>query len=116
MATKVTSTGKERHARLRRASLLNILLPGTGQYYLGQKRLGLGLLVGFLAPFLAALVLFFLALDRYFAVVTSGNILEGNQLENLGATLHPPWLIALTALAVTDFLMSMVLLWMRPPI
>jgi hypothetical protein len=95
--------------------LLNVLLPGAGQCYLGQKRLGGWLLVGFLLPFFAALAVFLLALDRYFALVASGNILEGNQLESLGAAFHVPWLILLTALAVTDFLMSMILLWLRPP-
>jgi hypothetical protein len=113
-ASRASDSSTERHARLRRASTLNILLPGAGQFYLGQKRLGLGLLAGFLVPFFAAVAVFLVSMNRYFTIVTSTDLLEGRTLENLGAVFHLPWLIAFTSVAVADFLLSMALLWFRP--
>ena len=114
-ASRTAAQYRDRNARLRRASLLNILLPGSGQFYLGQRGLGLGLLAGFLVPFMAALAVFLVSTSRYYAIATSVDLLDGQNLESLETVFHLPWLIGLTALAVADFLVSMALLWLRPP-
>ena len=82
---------------LRTAGLLNLLLPGAGQVYLGQRLLGVILLSLFLGCFIAALGIFLVGFGQYLKLALDGNILEGDRLERIGQVLHPRWLIGLAA-------------------
>ena len=76
---------------------LNVLLPGAGLFYIGQRVLGLVLAGTFLGCFLAMLSLFLVGYSRYLSLAMSDNLLEGTKLEEAGAALHPAWLLGLTA-------------------
>ena len=69
---------------LRTAGLLNLLLPGAGQFYLGQRLLGVILLVSFLGCFAAALGIFLTGFGQYLELALDGNILQGDRLEQIG--------------------------------
>ena len=59
---------------LRTAGLLNLFLPGAGQFYLGQRLFGIILLVLFLGCFIAVLSLFLVGFGQYFTLALDGNI------------------------------------------
>ena len=101
--------------RLRRAALLNFLLPGAGQWLIGQRKLGVALMSLFFAAFAAALAVFLAGMNAWFALAASPNILEGDNLENLSGAFHLPWLVVLSLVAVLDFAVSLLLLWAKPP-
>ena len=93
---------------LRIAGLLNLLLPGAGQFYLGQRLLGVILLSLFLGCFIAALGIFLTGFGQYLKLALDGNILEGDRLERIGQVLHPRWLIGLAVVGAVVYLASLV--------
>jgi H+/Cl- antiporter ClcA len=102
--------------RLRTAGLLNLLLPGAGQLYLGQRLFGAILLVLFLACFAAAVGIFLFGFGQYLKLALDGNILEGDRLERIGQVLHPRWLIGLTIFGAIIYLASFIGLSFAPPL
>jgi hypothetical protein len=88
---------------LRFALTLNLLLPGAGQIYLGQPIWGSVLAVGFLGCFATMLTLFLRAYLRYQEIATSGNILEGDNLEQLTRVFPTGWLIGLLVLSIAIY-------------
>lgn len=99
---------------LRTAGLLNLFLPGAGQFYLGQRLFGVILLVLFLACFAAALGIFLSGFGQYLKLSLDGNILEGDHLERIGQALHPRWLIGLTIFGGMIYLASFIGLSFAP--
>lgn len=105
---------KSSSAKTRRAAaLLNLVVPGAGQFYLGQRLYGVVLAVLFLGSFVALLGLVVTGFSQYFSLITGGDVLEGNNLERIGAAFHLPWLVGCLVVATVVFLLSMVTL--RPP-
>ncbi len=93
---------------IRTANLLNLLLPGAGQIYLGQRWYG-GILLGlFLACFLALMVTFLFSLAQYLKVAMDDNILEGDQLEQLAHVWHPRRMIAFAVIGVIVYATSFI--------
>lgn len=90
--------------------MLNFVCPGAGQLVSGQIVLGLLLLVTFLADFFGMMALFLVDLARYLKLATSGHILEGDTLENLGQVYHYKALFALLALGLVIYVISFALL------
>ena len=93
---------------LRTAGLLNLLLPGAGQFYLGQRLFGAILVVLFLGCFAAALGIFLVGFGQYLKLALDGNILEGDRLERIGHVLHPRWLIGLAISGAMIYLASFI--------
>ena len=93
---------------LRFAFTLNLLLPGLGQFYLGQPVLGVVFAGGFLGCFVTALTIFLRAYQRYLDLSTNGDILAGDNLEQLGRAFPTGWLIALVIIAIIIYLTAAV--------
>jgi len=89
---------------LRFAFTLNLLLPGLGQFYLGQPVRGTVFAGGFLVCFVTALTIVLRAYQRYLDLSTNGDILAGDNLEQLGRAFPTGWLIALLILAIVIYL------------
>jgi TM2 domain-containing membrane protein YozV len=104
----------KRSKSLRTAGLLNLFLPGAGQFYLGQRTFGVLLLVLFLGCFGAALGIFLIGFGGYLNLALDGNILEGDRLERIGQVLHPRWLIGLAISGATIYLASFIGLSFAP--
>jgi len=100
---------------LRKAALLNTIWPGSGQFYLGQIKLGLGMAALFGALFLAAIVLFLKGMKVYFDLTLDGNILEGDRLERIGNAFAQRWLIGLMIAGLVVYVVSLAALWFAPP-
>ncbi len=90
------------------AYTLNLLFPGAGQLYLGQTVLGAVYMAGFISIFVTILTLFLRAYTRYLELSTSGDILEGDHLEELSHAFPVAWLIGLTVLAILIYVASLV--------
>ncbi len=95
---------------LRTAGLFNLLLPGAGQFYLGQRLYGIILAVLFLSSFVAALGIFMTGFGRYLELALNGNILEGDRLEQIGQVLHAGWLIGLAIFGAIIYVASFIAL------
>lgn len=92
---------------LRFAFTLNLLLPGTGQLYLGQTVLGVIYMVGFVSIFVTMLTLFLRAYTRYLELSTSGDILGSDHLEELSHAFPVGWLIGLSVVAIGIYVASL---------
>ncbi len=93
--------------------MLNLFLPGAGQFYLGQRKTGVLLAAAFLACLFSILVVFVTGYARYFSLTLSGNILEGDRLEQIAKAFHPRWLVALAIAGVVILIISLLLLWLK---
>lgn len=78
---------------LRVAMTLNLLLPGAGQFYFGQRIVGSVYASAFIASFATMLTLFVRAYFAYLQLSTNGDILETGNLEQL-AHVFPVGLLA----------------------
>jgi hypothetical protein len=98
--------------RVRYAHVLNLVVPGAGQYYLGQKLLG----CVFAAPFLVCLLAFLAISTRgfttYLDALTSGSIPRDRILGYLFGVFHVGWLFALLLISIALYLLSAVSLWL----
>ena len=93
---------------LRFAATLNLVLPGAGQFYLGQRIFGGLLALAFLACLLAMLVIFMRGYAEYVQTITSADILQSDILERLGSVFHIRWLIGLLIASLVLFAISMI--------
>ncbi len=91
----------------RRAFALNFFLPGAGQIYLGQRMMGALLAGVFLVCLCASLAIFVIGYASYLNVTLSGNILEGNRLEQLGEVFHPRWLLGLMSAGIACYFVGL---------
>jgi TM2 domain-containing membrane protein YozV len=73
---------------MRFAMALNLLVPGAGQFYLGQRKAGAAYAIAFIACFVAMLILFARAYSAYLQLSTNGDILDGANLEQLAQVFH----------------------------
>ena len=99
---------------LRTAGLLNLLLPGAGQFYLGQRLFGIILLGLFIACFAATLGIFLIGFSQYLNLALDGNILQDDHLERIGKVLHPAWLTGLSIAGGIIYLVSFIGLSFAP--
>ena len=77
-----------RQRSLRLASGLNTFLPGAGLIYLGRRVVGAVLAGAFIGCFLAVLTIFLVGYSRYLSIAMSDNLMQGNKLEEAGASFH----------------------------
>ena len=78
---------------MRVAVFLNLIVPGAGQFYLGQRIAGAVYALSFLTCFAAMLTIFLHGYFNYLRLSTSGDIMESNTLEQL-AHAFPAGIIA----------------------
>ena len=90
------------------ALTLNLLLPGAGQFYLGQPIVGSVYAVSFLACLGAILITFFQAYYEYIKVSTSGEIMMGNNLERLAEAFPTVMFFSLLAIGMLIWIVSTV--------
>ena len=98
------ATPKPRPRRV--AMTLNLFLPGAGQFYLGQPVAGSVYAFGFIACFVASLVIFLRDYGGYIQMSTGGDILEIGNLERLTNSFHTGWLGGLQVVAIAIYLAS----------
>jgi len=94
----------------RLASILNLSIPGVGLIYLGQRKLGATLALGFLACFVTAIGLFVVGYSRYLSLAMSDHILEGDNIEKAGHAFPRAWLAGLAIAASLIYFTSNILL------
>jgi hypothetical protein len=82
------------------AMFLNLIVPGAGQFYLGQRLAGAAYALTFLACFAAALIIFVHGYYDYLRLSTSGDILDAGNLEQI-AHAFPAGIIATLAIVGT---------------
>jgi len=92
---------------LRWAAALNLFLPGAGLFYLGQRKTGAVLAIGFLLCLAAALGIFVMGYIHYLNVISSDLMQEG-QIEQLKDVFHKRWLVGLAVAGVSVQVISMV--------
>jgi hypothetical protein len=107
------ATNQPERKNVRLAMTLNFLLPGIGQFYLGQRLFGFSLAAGFLACFVAMLGIFSYGYREYLNIATSDDILQSGFLERIGSVFHIGWLVGLLVLSVVIFIVSLVDLSLR---
>lgn len=100
---------------LRFAATLNLIVPGTGQFYLGQKLVGCLMAIVFIACLVSMLIIFFVGYGEYLSVAQGGDILQGQQLEKLGSVFHTRWQIGLLITAIVIYIGSLVGLFASRP-
>jgi hypothetical protein len=91
---------------LRLASAFNIFLPGAGLIYLGRRVLGAVLAGAFLCCFLAVMTIFVVGYSHYLSIVMSENLMQGNKLEEAGASFHQNWVAGLALTGGIIYLVS----------
>jgi uncharacterized membrane protein len=94
--------------RIRHAHVLNLVVPGAGQWYLGQRVVGGLFVVTFLACFVAMIALFFVGYLKFMRTALRSDILAGNVLEELQNAFHLRWLLALLAIAILLYIVGAV--------
>ena len=94
---------------LRWAAALNLFLPGAGLFYLGHRKTGTGLALGFLLCLMAALGIFVAGYIHYLSVISSDLMQEG-QIEQLKDVFHKGWLVGLAVAGVSLQVVSMIAL------
>ena len=107
MATQPPPLPLQRSLRL--ASGLNAFLPGAGLIYLGRRVVGAVLAGAFISCFLAVLTIFLVGYSRYLSIAMSDNLMQGNKLDEAGASFHQDWLIGLALAGGIIYLCSMIL-------
>jgi len=95
---------------LRLASALNLSIPGVGLIYLGQRKLGAALALGFIACFVTALGMFIIGYGRYLSLAMSDKLMEGDTIEQTGRAFPRFWLAGLALAASAIHVFSMLLL------
>src|SRR5689334_5882155 len=92
---------------LRFAATLNLIVPGAGQFYLGQKLIGSLMAIVFIACFVSMFIIFYLGYKEYLNTAMGNDILKGEQLEKLGNVFHTRWQIGLLITAVVIYIGSL---------
>jgi len=95
-----SSSSARRPKTMKVAMFLNLMIPGAGQFYLGQRLAGAVYALTFLACFAAALIIFVRGYYNYLKLSTSGDILDSNNLEQI-AHAFPAGIIAALAIVGT---------------
>jgi TM2 domain-containing membrane protein YozV len=98
---------------LRLATTLNLVLPGAGQFYLGQRVAGIVFATLFLACLVAMIVIFLHGYIAYWNMAVGGKILEGQRLENMGRVFQSGRLLVLLAISLVIYLAAAIGLFIR---
>lgn len=85
---QTVSSAGPRQKKMRTAMALNLLVPGAGQFYFGQPVAGSVYAIGFIACFVAMLVLFARAYSTYLQLSSGGDIMDAGNLEQLAQVFH----------------------------
>jgi hypothetical protein len=91
---------------MRVAMFLNLMVPGAGQFYLGQRLAGAAYALAFLASFIALLVIFVHGYFNYLSLSTSGDILDSSNLEQVAHTFPAGIISALSVVGIVIYLAS----------
>ena len=103
----VPETVATRKPRSRRVAMgLNLVIPGAGQFYLGQPVAGSLYAFGFIACFVAILVIFLRGYGDYVQRSTGDEIFEPGNLERLTQSFHTGWLGGLQVVAILIYIAS----------
>jgi H+/Cl- antiporter ClcA len=101
--------------KTRRTALwMNLMIPGVGQFFLGQRLLGVMFAVLSILCMLVFLGLFLFGMAQYYSLAVDGRLLEGDQLEQIRDALHLPWLIISFAGLLFLYLLSIIALAWAP--
>ena len=65
---------------IRFARMMNVMLPGSGLFYLGWRKSGLLLAVGFSICFLGLVGIFVVGYTRYLSIALGDDLMKGNNL------------------------------------
>ena len=98
------STPRPRSMRV--AMFLNLMVPGAGQFYLGQRLAGAVYALAFLASFIALLLIFVHGYFNYLSLSTSGDILDSGNLEQVAHAFPAGIISALSAAGIVIYLAS----------
>jgi TM2 domain-containing membrane protein YozV len=93
---------------LRFAATLNLIVPGAGQFYLGQKLVGCLLATVFIVCLVSMLIIFFVGYSQYLNAAMGNDILQGQEIEKLGNVFHTRWQIGLLITAIAIYIGSLV--------
>jgi hypothetical protein len=97
------------------AMFLNLMVPGAGQFYLGQRLAGAVYALAFLASFIALLVIFCHGYFNYLSLSTSGDILDSGNLEQVAHAFPAGIISALSAAGIVIYLASTIHLAVSRP-
>ena len=88
------------------AMFLNLMVPGAGQFYLGQRLIGGAYALAFLASFLATIIIFVHGYFKYLSLSTGGDILDGTNLEQVAKAFPTGIISTLSAIGMVIYLAS----------
>jgi hypothetical protein len=95
--------------------MLNLVLPGAGQFYLGQRLLGCAFAAGFLACLAAMLVIFVAGLTHYWDLATRQDMPDELRLQQMRQAMHTGQLLILLGVGVLLYVLSLAVLRLVPP-
>jgi hypothetical protein len=98
------STPRPRSMRV--AMFLNLMVPGAGQFYLGQRLAGAAYALAFLACFATVLIIFVHGYFDYLRLSTSGDILESGNLEQVAHAFPAGTIATLAIVGIAIYLAS----------
>ena len=100
------SSSTSRPKTMKAAMFLNFMVPGAGQFYLGQRLAGAVYALAFLASFIALLIIFCHGYFNYLSLSTSGDILDSGNLEQVAHAFPAGIISALSAAGIVIYLAS----------
>jgi len=100
------SASTSRPKSMKVAMFLNLIVPGAGQFYLGQRLAGAVYAFAFLASFIATLIIFVHGYFNYLSLSTSGDILDSGNLEAISHAFPAGIISALSAIGVVVYVAS----------
>ena len=103
-------------ARSRRAAMmLNLIMPGAGQFYLGQRAAGCAYAIPFIACLATLLVVFLRGYYQYLQLSTDGDILAAGNLEQLAHAFPTGLFAACSGVGTVIYLVSSIHLAVSRP-
>jgi hypothetical protein len=98
------STPRPRSMRV--AMFLNLMVPGAGQFYFGQRLAGAFYALAFLGSFIALLGIFAHGYFKYLNLSTSGDILDSGNIEQVAHAFPVGMISALSVAGIVIYLAS----------
>lgn len=88
------------------AMFLNLMVPGAGQFYLGQRLAGAAYALAFLASFGATIIIFVHGYFKYLSLSTGGDILDGTNLDQIAKAFPTGIISTLSTIGLIIYLAS----------